>query len=699
MARPSRSPTRRRRRQSSPSCSPRATSYWSRARSALVSSSSATRSPRKPGPPDGIRIWSRADRRDGLAADVPVLESEVHRIPAQPRVRAEHPRGGSPGPQDKGRHADDGRDHHLRRDRDSVPASVAPRLGGDRGVRGGGRVRAARLRRRLHEDRQAPLARSARAHQTGGDDRDLDWPVVGGHAEGRHRGGGLHPPVRHHDRPRPAVPGMGVPRRRWDDDRGQFHRWARWSRRRLHRDRAARLHRDHVHLRRPARSGAARRMPGRRVHRVSVVQQLPGEHLHGRHRLAGTRGRDRRARDHDPDRGAADPARRDLRDRGPVGGHPGVLVSDVSQARLPDGADPPPFRAPGLVGDEDHPALLDRRGGARGDRLRALPAQYPWLRSAVRSGGADGGPATAMRARPPLPGGPYLVVGLARSGVSAALALRARGGGGVGCGAGAGTDPALARAAGRLSAAGVEVHLDASGDAIAARARTLIKSPGVPANAPVVAAARAGGMPVLGEIELAWRLVGNEFVAVTGTNGKTTTAEWIGHIHREASVPVAVVGNVGTAATSLAGQIAPDATVVCEVSSFQLEDTVAFAPEAAALLNLEPDHLDRHGSYEDYVAAKLRIFANQGPDDIAVIADDLELGGVEGGARRLRFGATKEAAMSLRDGELYWLGRPLLRNSEISLPGEHNRANAMAAATVCPARRIEERAVAPGLGA
>ena len=302
-----------------------------------------------------------------------------------------------------------------------------------------------------------------------------------------------------------------------------------------------------------------------------------------------------------------------------------------------------------------------------------------------------------MKARPPLPGGPYLVVGLARSGVSAALALRARGEEVIGCDAGARTDSALSRAAGRLSAAGVELHLDASGDAIAARARTLIKSPGVPAHAPVVAAARAAGMPVLGEIELAWRLVENEFVAVTGTNGKTTTTEWIGHIHREASVPVAVVGNVGTPATSLVGQIAPDATVVCEVSSFQLEDTEAFAPEVAVLLNLEPDHLDRHGSYGNYVAAKLRIFANQGPDDIAVIANDLELGDVGGGARRLRFGATKGAAMSLRNGELYWGGQALLRDTEISLPGEHNRANAMAAAAVCLARGIDERAVARGL--
>jgi UDP-N-acetylmuramoylalanine--D-glutamate ligase len=193
-------------------------------------------------------------------------------------------------------------------------------------------------------------------------------------------------------------------------------------------------------------------------------------------------------------------------------------------------------------------------------------------------------------------------------------------------------------AAGRLSAAGVEVHLDASGAALAARAGTLIKSPGVPQNAPVVGAARAHGVPVLGELELAWRLVDNEFIAVTGTNGKTTTTEWIGHIHDEAAQPVAVVGNVGTAVSSLAGTVAPDVTVVCEASSFQLEDTLAFAPEAAVLLNLEPDHLDRHESFAQYVASKLRIFANQGNDDIAVAPVDLDIEDLGGCARRVLFG-------------------------------------------------------------
>ena len=160
--------------------------------------------------------------------------------------------------------------------------------------------------------------------------------------------------------------------------------------------------------------------------------------------------------------------------------------------------------------------------------------------------------------RPLLPGGPYLVIGLARSGVAAAEALRARGEEVIGCDTRApGLDRELDAVTKRLSKAGVEVHLDASGCVVAARAGTLIKSPGVPQNAPAIVAARARGVPVIGELELAWRLVSNEFVAVTGTNGKTTTTEWIGHVHRTAALPVAVVGNVGTAASTLAGTISP----------------------------------------------------------------------------------------------------------------------------------------------
>ncbi len=301
--------------------------------------------------------------------------------------------------------------------------------------------------------------------------------------------------------------------------------------------------------------------------------------------------------------------------------------------------------------------------------------------------------------RPPLTGGPYVVIGLARSGVAAALALRARGEEVIGCDTRAPGDPELDGAARRLSQAGVEVQLDASGDAVAARAGTLIKSPGVPQSAPAIQAARAHRVPVLGELELAWRLVDNEFVAVTGTNGKTTTTEWIGHVHRTAAVPVAVVGNVGTAASTLVGTIAPETTVVCEASSFQLEDTVAFSPEAAVLLNLAPDHLDRHPTFEDYVAAKLRIFANQGNDDLCVAPAELGIEDLGGCARRVLFGEGEGDSLELSDraGHLWWDDEPLLAVDEIALPGAHNRANAMATAAVCLARGIEPEAVVEGL--
>ena len=295
-----------------------------------------------------------------------------------------------------------------------------------------------------------------------------------------------------------------------------------------------------------------------------------------------------------------------------------------------------------------------------------------------------------MKPRPPLPPGPFLVVGLARSGVAAALALRARGEEVIGCDAGA---PDVKR----LREAGVEVHLDASGEHLAARARTLIKSPGVPQDAPAVVAARHRGVPVLGELELAWRLIPNEFIAVTGTNGKTTTTEWIGHIHDEACLPVAVAGNVGIAASTLVESLPRDATVVCEVSSFQLEDVDLFAPEAAVLLNLSPDHLDRHPSYEAYVAAKLRVYSRQGNDDVAVAPRDLEVEDLGGGARRVLFGSGPGADVSDRAGYLWWGEEPLLPVAEIRLRGAHNRENAMAAAAVCLARGVPLDAVRGGL--
>lgn len=274
--------------------------------------------------------------------------------------------------------------------------------------------------------------------------------------------------------------------------------------------------------------------------------------------------------------------------------------------------------------------------------------------------------------RPPLPGGPYLVLGLARSGVAAALALAARGEEVMGADAG---DPEV----GRLTAAGVEVARGAAGDHLVPRARTLVKSPGVPADAPAVRAARAAGLTVLGELELGWRMLANPFVAVTGTNGKTTTSELVGAILRADGRAVAVAGNVGHAVSALAAPGIPaDTWVVAEASSFQLEDTLAFRPEVALLLNLTPDHVDRHGTFEAYVAAKLRIFENQQRADVAVWPAGLPL---ELASQSVTFGPG--GTLEEHDGALWYAGERLIETVEVRLPGPHNRLNAMAAAGAC----------------
>ncbi len=252
-----------------------------------------------------------------------------------------------------------------------------------------------------------------------------------------------------------------------------------------------------------------------------------------------------------------------------------------------------------------------------------------------------------MKPRPPLPQGPFLVVGLARSGVAAAQALARRGERVIG------VDAESPELAGTLTDSGVELHLGEDGTNLLEGVETLVKSPGVPEQAPVIQAARRAGCSVLGELELGWRMLPNEFIAVTGTNGKTTTVELIGHIHRQAGLPVVVAGNVGTALSSLVGETPPEVMVVCETSSFQLQDTLAFAPEAAVLLNLQPDHLDRHGTLEDYRRAKLRIFALQGEGDLAVTPDGTDPAQIPGQARRIGFGG-QDGTVTAKDGKLWW---------------------------------------------
>jgi UDP-N-acetylmuramoylalanine--D-glutamate ligase len=236
-----------------------------------------------------------------------------------------------------------------------------------------------------------------------------------------------------------------------------------------------------------------------------------------------------------------------------------------------------------------------------------------------------------------------LVLGLARSGKAAVAALGRRGV--------------------ELAAADRELRND--GDlSLLDRAEVLVKSPGVPRGAPLVAEAERRGLPIWSEVELGYRLLRPRLVGVTGTNGKTTTTELLGAI---LGVPTA--GNVGRALTDLDGEVEPGALVVCELSSFQLEDVHELACEVAVLLNLEPDHLDRHGSFEAYRDAKLRIFERA---RVKVVPRGSGLAGIEFSA----------------DDELP--AEPLIR-------GAHNRENAAAATAAARALGVPDEQIARAL--
>jgi UDP-N-acetylmuramoylalanine--D-glutamate ligase len=203
----------------------------------------------------------------------------------------------------------------------------------------------------------------------------------------------------------------------------------------------------------------------------------------------------------------------------------------------------------------------------------------------------------------------------------------------------------------------------------------LVKSPGVPGEAALVAAARRRGVPVWSEVELGYRLLrGARLIGVTGTNGKTTTAELLGAILRADGRDVAVAGNVGTPLTS----VRRADWVVCELSSFQLEDVHELACEVAVLLNLEPDHLDRHRTFDAYRSAKLRIFERAGT---AVVPRGFSFGNSYRPITVVEFSA----------------GDPL--PAEPLIRGAHNRENAAAAAAAAGAAGVGDAAIADALRA
>ncbi len=281
------------------------------------------------------------------------------------------------------------------------------------------------------------------------------------------------------------------------------------------------------------------------------------------------------------------------------------------------------------------------------------------------------------------------VVGLARSGVAAARLIRRLGGRVLASDSGA--RESLSPEAIQLEELGCELFADGHPEAAFAGAELVVVSPGVPLELPAIAAARARGVPVIGELELGWRVMEADLIAITGTNGKTTTTALTGELAAGTMRPVLVGGNIGTPLCAHALDFPADGLVVAEASSFQLDTTEWLRPRVAVVLNLTPDHLDRHKTFERYVDAKAKIFVNQTPMDCAVLnADDPLTAGLapRTRARVLWFSRLKalDHGVFVRDG---WVVAKLNGHveeicplGEITLRGQHNVENVLAA-TAC----------------
>jgi UDP-N-acetylmuramoylalanine--D-glutamate ligase len=304
------------------------------------------------------------------------------------------------------------------------------------------------------------------------------------------------------------------------------------------------------------------------------------------------------------------------------------------------------------------------------------------------------------------------VLGFARSGRALAGALLDRG---------VAVSVGDARAAEELSGVdvltrrGARFFFGGRPEELLARADWLAISPGVPMDSPVVAAARVRGIPVYAEIEVAFRIAEaetpgqNRWIAVTGTNGKSTTTTWIAEMLRRANRPVALAGNIGEPLSGFLGAGPKD--FVCEVSSFQLESIDRFRAHVSVLTNVTPDHLDRYASFSDYAEAKARLFARQSAEDFAVLnADDAFAAGLATAAQRILFSRRGRPGRAPRGhGEAVWLesgmlvsdvggtGHEVLRADRLALPGAHNLENALAAVAAAEALGTPAAAIVDAL--
>jgi UDP-N-acetylmuramoylalanine--D-glutamate ligase len=279
-----------------------------------------------------------------------------------------------------------------------------------------------------------------------------------------------------------------------------------------------------------------------------------------------------------------------------------------------------------------------------------------------------------------------LVVGLGKSGVASALFMKSHGARVTVSDTKSGDE--LRNEIPVLLDHGITVETGGHGDRTFRGQDLIVVSPGVPVDAPPLVQARSMGETVIGEIELAAQFLPGPIVAITGSNGKTTTTRLTGEILTASDFSTLVGGNIGTPAISLAERAKPDTFVVLEISSFQLETIQTFRPKVAVVLNVTPDHLDRHGTFEIYTDAKARIFENQQGSDFAVLnADDptCVAMGARTRAQVFWFSRQKEVQQGawVRDGNIVFRDskgqREILQVSEIPLKGAHNLENVLAA--------------------
>jgi UDP-N-acetylmuramoylalanine--D-glutamate ligase len=279
-----------------------------------------------------------------------------------------------------------------------------------------------------------------------------------------------------------------------------------------------------------------------------------------------------------------------------------------------------------------------------------------------------------------------LVVGLGKSGVASALFLKSHGARVTVSDTKSGDE--LRNEIPVLLDNGISVETGGHGDRTFRGQDLIVVSPGVPVDAPPLVQARSLGESVIGEIELAAQFLPGPIVAITGSNGKTTTTTLTGEIMSAAGLPALVGGNIGTPAISLAERAKPETVIVLEISSFQLETISTFRPKVAVILNVTPDHLDRHRTFEIYTDAKARIFENQQSGDYAVLnADDPTCVALGQRPRSQVFWFSRQKEVDrgawVRDGNIVFRDnageREILQVSEIPLKGAHNLENVLAA--------------------